>query len=85
VSGLSEDERALLVAARQRNLGEYDERTNAERHRDDLLIRLDDALARLAEAWDEGAIWAGAIRLNGTVSSANPYRTDAPARDESED
>lgn len=34
-----------------------------------------DALAvKVADAWDEGAIWAGAIRLNGIVSTENPYR-----------
>ena len=30
-----------------------------------------------AQAWDEGAIWAGAVRLGGTVSADNPYRARA--------
>ena len=84
MSGLSENERILLASAKRHHSTEYDGRANAEWHRDNLLVRLDDALARLAEVraladeWEENeCIWSSVPRRLRAV-------IDAPARDESE-
>lgn len=39
----------------------------------------DQLMPLLAQAWDDGAVWAGAIELDGVVSTVNPYRTENTA------